>query len=75
MFDNIIVSLLGLIVEFKEFIVVAAAFGILTTAICMAIGGSLREKAKENIIYIILAIIMAAGCIQYATDFWDKVNL
>lgn len=75
MFDAQIAALTALIVDLKPFITVAAGLGIFSTGVFFALGGSLREKAKENIFYIIIGIFMVAGCVQFATSIYESFSL
>lgn len=69
MFESVVLSLANLILNFRAFGYVAILGAFVVAGIFFMLGGQLREKAKESVIWIVIGATVLYSAEQLARSF------
>lgn len=74
MFDGIVNSIVAFVVEWQVFIYALIVITFVVTGIMFALGGSFRDRAKENLVYIVIAVVFVMGAVQFADALYNSMQ-
>lgn len=74
MFDNPVNAIVSIIVDAKYIIYGAVVIALFVTGLGFVLGGSFREKAKENLPYILFGVAIAMSCVTIANSVYTSFS-